>query len=100
MQVAFPLACRRCGLRYAAVLLGALAGAYAGPLAGVLTALAGLASAALWAVAADRRAKVRARTGLLEDADRKLSPPGKKSVLPEMASAGFAGYLRPEAAVV
>jgi hypothetical protein len=58
----------------AAVVLGALAGRFAGPSAGVLTALAGLVSAALWAVASDRRTKAQARSDLLEDARRKLAP--------------------------
>ena len=72
-----------------AIVLGVLAGAWPGALA----ALAGLASTALWEIAADRRTRVRARGELLDDAARDLVPPGQ-------ATRGAAQYLRPEAEVV
>lgn len=78
----------------AAVVLGALAAAWAG----VLAALAGLVSAALWQAAATRRSTLATRTGILNEAQVALAPPGSAEV--EGVPGGVARYLRPEEAVV
>ncbi|MGI9006377.1 MAG: hypothetical protein ACR2FU_09300 [Streptosporangiaceae bacterium] len=72
-----------------AVVLGALAGKWPG----ALTGLAGIVSAALWQVAADRRKTVRADAAILADAEIHLVPTGP-------VPGGAAQYLRPETEVV
>jgi hypothetical protein len=71
-----------------AIVLGVLAGGRAG----VLAACAGLIPAVLWQIATDRRRRDKDQAELLEDADRRLVPPG--------VTGGVARYLRPENAVV
>ena len=69
-------------------MLGVLAGGWAG----VLAAFAGLIPAVLWQIAIDRRRRDNDQAELLEDAARRLVPPGM--------TGGVARYLRPENAVV
>jgi hypothetical protein len=78
----------------AAIVLGALAAAWAG----VLAALAGLVPAVLWQAAANRRSTLAARTGILDEAQVALAPPGPAEA--EGVPGGVARYLRPEEAVV
>ena len=78
----------------AAVVLGALAAAWAG----VLAALAGLVPAVLWQAAANRRSRLAARNGILNEARVALVPPGPAEA--EKVPGGVARYLRPEEAVV
>jgi tetratricopeptide (TPR) repeat protein len=80
-------------LAAAAVGAAVVLGYWAGAEAGVLTALAGLVSAALWEAMKDRCKEIKTRADLLETADRVLVPR-------KIAHGGAARYLRPEEAVV